>query len=168
MSTSLQATKEKFAYDELVDYYKHVDAPRHPDAIRLLDYWHSCIAEHGDFIVGRDMPARPIANLLRNVVVYEPFPDASDLRVRLAGDGTRRTFQVELKGTLLSEQFSGKDFEHHRAVSFEVIGSKRPMIIESRLRRGNVEELHSEIVLLPVTAQDRKTVLLIVGMFFFG
>jgi hypothetical protein len=168
MSKNLLAVKEKFAYDELVDYYKHVEKPRHTDGRRLLDYWHECIAEHGEFVVGRDMPARPVASILRSIVVYEPFDDESDLRVRLAGDSTRLILRVDLKGTLLSEQFSGKDFEHHRAASFAVLRTKRPMVLESSLRRGNVEELHSEIVLLPATAQDMKSALLIVGMFFFG
>jgi hypothetical protein len=167
MSTSLQAVQEKFAYGELVDYYKPVDEPRHPDAKRLLDYWNARIAAHGDFIIGRDMPARPIASILRSIVVYEPFADESDFRVRLAGDGTRRMLKVDLKGTLLSEQFRGKDFEHHRAASLEVIHSKCAMIIESSLRRGNIEELHSEIVLLPALARDLTSALLIVGMFFF-
>lgn len=165
---SPQATKENFAYDERVDYYEQVDEPRHPDAVRLLHHWHACVAAHGDFLMGRDMPARPIASLLRSIVVYEPFADASDFRVRLAGDSTRRMLKVDLKDTLLSQQFRRKDFEHHRAVSLEVIRSTRPMIMESSVRRGNVEELHSEIVLLPARSRDLKSVLLIVGMFFFG
>ena len=164
---SLHAIKDDFAYNELVDYYKQVDEPRHPDAKRLLDYWNGCIAAKGDFVIGRDIPARPIANLLHSIVVYEPFADASDLCVRLAGDNTRRLFHVDLKGTLLSQQFSGKDFTHHLTASFDVIRTKQPQTIESSLRRGNVEELHSEVLLLPVTAPDRKAVWLIVGMFFF-
>jgi hypothetical protein len=165
---SLQAITEKFAYDELVDYYTQVDQPRHPDAKRLLDYWNACIAANGDFVVGRDIPARPIANLLHSIVVYEPFEDESDLRVRLAGDNTRRVIRADLKGTLLSQQFIGKDFTHHLMASLEVIRTKRPQTIDSSLRRANVEELHSEILLLPATAPDRKVVWLIVGMFFFA
>lgn len=167
MSQGLRSSDETFDYANLVDYYTHVDEPRHPEAICLLHHWQACVAQSGDFLIGRDIPARPIAKLLNSIVVYEPLPGDGDLRVRLAGDNTRRQFQVDLKGTLLSQQFTGKDFIHHLTASLEVIRTKRPIAIDSSLRRGNVEELHSEILLLPATAPDRRSGWLVVGMFFF-
>src|SRR5258706_6428973 len=127
MSQSLGTSEEPFDYANLVGYYTHVDEPRHADAICLLQHWQACVAESGDFLIGRDIPARPIAKLLHSIVVYEPLPGDGDLRVRLAGDNTRRLFHVDLKGTLLSQQFSGKDFTHHLAASFEVIRTKWPI-----------------------------------------
>ena len=168
MSLTLRARTEDFDFEPLVDDYATVREPRHAEARKLLDYWCDRVDNAGDFIVGRDIPARPIASLLRSIVVYEPVWDSMDFRVRLAGDSARRRFQGDIKGTLLSEQFSGRDLEHHLAAAIETIRTKRPMAIESRLKRGTVEELHSEILLLPVTAPDRQSTWLLVGMFFFG
>ena len=168
MSLTLRARAEGFRFEELVDYYATVKEPRHPDAMRMLDYWRDCVDNEGDFIAGRDIPARPIARLLRSIVVYEPVAGGTDFRVRLAGDSARRRFQGDIKGTLLSDQFCGRDLEHHQAAAVETMRTKRPMAIDSRLKRGAVEELHSEILLLPVTAPDRKSTWLLVGMFFFG
>ena len=88
--------------------------------------------------------------------------------MRLAGAMVRHRVQPDLKGSLLSQQFSGEDFKHHLASSLEALRTKLPMILDSSLKRGNVEEIHSEILLMPVTAADLKTPWLIVGMFYFN
>jgi hypothetical protein len=168
MSLTLRARAEAYSFEELVDYYAEVNEPRHADAKKLLDYWRDCVDNKGDFIVGRDIPARPIASLLRSVVVYEPVAGGRDFRVRLAGDTARRRFDGDIKGALLSEQFFGRDLEHHQAASMDTIRTKRPLTIDSRLKRGTVEELHSEVLLLPVTAPDLKSTWLLVGLFFFS
>src|SRR5258708_5481458 len=88
-------------YGDLVDYYRRVDAPRHPEAIRLLAYWRACVAAHGAFVNGRDIPARPIAGLLRSIVINEPLPGKTDMRVRLAGTSVRRRFGGDIRGHML-------------------------------------------------------------------
>ncbi len=154
--------------NELVDHYVRVEAPRHADAVLLLDYWRARMAEHGSFVVGRDIPARPVARILRNVLLFEPLPDNSDLRVRLAGADVRRRFDRELKGHLMSQMFAAADFEVHRKSAFEVITSGLPIVLDTSLKRGNVEELHTEVLLLPVTARDLKSTWLLATLFYFG
>lgn len=168
MPDSLSVKTDDFGFSGLVDRYARVDEPRHRDAQKLLDYWTTCIARSGDFVVGRDIPARPIAALLRNIVVCEPLPDSTDLKVRLAGDMARRRFNGDIKGARLSELFSGQDLKHHLAASFDVIRTRHPITIDSSLKRGDIEEMHFEILVLPVTAPERNATWLLVGMFFFG
>jgi len=168
MSFTLRERTRDFDFEELIDYYATVKEPRHAEAKRLLEYWRDCVDNKGDFIVGRDIPARPIANLLRSIVVYEALPGYRDFRVRLAGDNARRRFKGDIKGALLSDLFTGHDLDHHLGAAIDTIRTLRPMTIDSRLKRGQVEELHSEILLLPVSAPDRQSTWLLVGMFFFS
>jgi hypothetical protein len=154
--------------DELVDHYFRVDAPRHRDAIALLEYWRARMAAGGGFVVGRDIPARPIARLLRNVILWEPLAGNADLRVRLAGADVRRRFDMQLKGSLMSQMFSAEDAAVHLKSGFEVIAGGQPMVLDTSLRRGNVEELHTEVLLLPVTARDLKSAWLLASLFYFG
>ena len=129
MSLTLRARAEGFRFEELVDYYATVKEPRHPDAMRMLDYWRDCVDNKGDFIVGRDIPAPPIARLLRSIVVYEPVAGGTDFACVFRGRARRR-FQGDIKGTLLSDQFCGRDLEHHQAATVETMRTKRPMAID--------------------------------------
>jgi hypothetical protein len=168
MSQTAQFATPGFNYAELIDHYLCVEQPRHAGAKKLLAYWQDCMAKGDGFVVGRDIPARPIAEVLSNIVLYEPLPDGSDLKVRLAGASVRHRVVPDLKGSLLSQQFFGEDFKHHLASSFETIRSGVPTVLDSSLRRGSFEEMHSEVLLLPVTAPDLVSKWLLVGMFYFN
>jgi hypothetical protein len=152
---------------DLLDHYAPVETPRHPDAITLLAYWRGCVDAGDGFLIGRDIPARPIANLLRSLIVNEPLADGSDMMIRLAGAMVRRRFGGDIKGHLMSEIFPPRDFASHRASAFAAIRTGHPIIVDSSLKRGGVEELHTEALLLPVTARDRKSIWLLVGVFYF-
>jgi len=143
-----------------------VAEPVHPGARQLLDYWRERVAD-GGFVVGRDIPARRVVKLLPNVTVYEPLADGSDLRVRLAGGAIRRRFGKEIKGRYMSELFSPEDFKRHHEDSREVLRSGAPAFVDSRLLRENNLEMHLEVVILPVTAPDKISPWLLIGLFYF-
>ena len=155
------------AFDDLVNDYSRVIAPRHPEAIELLDYWRTVVARGNGFLIGRDIPARPIARLLKNVRIDEPLPDGSDIRVRLAGTAIKRRFGTDVHGALLSGLFKPADFRHHLAGELEVVRTGAPLVIDSCLMRGGLVELHTEIVILPILDRDARTPLLVVGFFYF-
>jgi len=152
---------------EMIDEYEHVAQPRHPDGKILLDYWQHCVDQHGDFVVGRDIPSRMIARLLSSVVVSEPVDGGANYRIRLAGTSVRRRFGDEIGGRMLSDMFSPEDFAHHLADTNLVLQTGKPLVVDSRLRRGVVEELHSEVVLLPVKSPDGTQHWSLVGVFYF-
>ncbi|HEY0301534.1 MAG TPA: PAS domain-containing protein [Rhizomicrobium sp.] len=151
----------------LVNDYGRVDAPRHRDAKTFLDYWQSCVDKSGGFVVGRDIPNRAIARLLRSIIVTEPVDGGADFHMRLAGSGVRRRFGDEIRGQMLSDLHSPEDFRQHLASSNEVLATGKPLIVDSRLKRGAIEELHAEVVLLPVKSPDGKHDWVLVGMFYF-
>jgi hypothetical protein len=141
--------------------------PRHPEALQLLAYWQDVMARGEGFVIGRDIPVRRLAPLLQNILIDEPLADGSDMRVRLAGTAVRRRFGAEVHGTLLSNLFPPADFRHHLAAGLEALRSGQPIVIDSSLKRGTREELHAEIVLLPILDRDGKAPLLLVGLFYF-
>jgi hypothetical protein len=151
----------------LRDDFVQVAEPSHPDARMLLEYWRERM-ETGSFVMGRDVPARPIAKLLRNLAIYEPLSDGTDMRTRLAGDGVRRRFDADIKGRCLSELFPPKDFVQHRDRAYGVLRTGTPAIVESRMIRETVLELHLEIVLLPIMAPDLLSRWLLAGLFYFN
>ncbi len=104
----------------------------------MLEYWRGCVG-NGGFLVGRDIPARPIAGLLGNIMLTDMMPDTNDMTVRLAGAGIRPRFGGEIKGRKLSEIFPPSDFAHHMAASTEIIRDGEPFIIDSRIMRMGTE-----------------------------
>jgi hypothetical protein len=154
------------ADDDLVEHFVREEAPRHADAIVLLEYWRACMA-NGGFVVGRDIPARKIARILRSIILWEPLADGSDLCVRLAGADVRRRFDFDLKGRTMSTLFSRADFQIHLTSVHEVIVSGLPIVLDTALRRGAVEELRTEVLILPVTASDMRSTWLLAGLFYF-
>ena len=152
---------------DLVEYYHRMDAPRHPGGVKLLQYWRGIVAERGDFVINRDAPARAIADLLANIVVAEPVSGGGDMKIRLAGANVRRRDGGDLKDHLLSELFSRSDFELHRSNAREILRHGQPVTLDASLRRGPVEELHSEVIALPVKSPDKSKTWLLVGVFYF-
>lgn len=152
---------------EPVDTYSRVPGARHPDAARLVAYWRDVIQRDGVFVIGRHVPARAIAALLQNIVINEPSPDGTDMRIRLAGNFARRRFGGDISGAHLSDLFAPGDFCHHLEASFEAVATGGPVVFDSCLKRGHVVELHSEVVLLPIADRDGISPLVLVGMFSF-
>jgi hypothetical protein len=149
----------------LRDDFRLVTEARHRRARRLIEVWRSFGGV--SLTIGRDLPSRPFAALLENLAVYEPIPGGGDMRVRLAGSATRRRFSGDITGKYMSELFPPEDFAAHLLGAKRSMQTGEPVIIDSRLMDGAVEHLHTEIVILPVTAPDRKGTWKLVGLFFF-
>ena len=151
---------------ELHDEFKVIAAPNHPKAQKLYAFWQEH-AERG-IVIGRDVPSRPIADILKYIAVYEPVNDAADLRVRLAGTSMRRRFGDDITGKLLSELFPPEDFRAHIEDARLSLVEGKPTIVDSRLGSGAVEQMHLEGVILPVLAPDQVTKWVLVGVFYFS
>ena len=150
--------------EDLRETFTPLPAPRHPDAQKLKTFWEARPAD--GIVVGRDVPSRAISHLLSHVVVWEPFENGSDMRVRLAGAALARRFPDNLKGRTMSELFPN-DFRSHLSESDQVFEKGTPLFLESRVSCGKIEVLHLEIALLPVRSPDGKRPWLLTGVFFF-
>jgi hypothetical protein len=147
------------------DEFAAVAEPRHPGAKKLLAYWQNRPAD--GLVMGRDFPARAVADLLSHVIVWEPVEHGTDFRVRLAGAAICHRFERDIKGALFSELFPADAFRHHLAETLELMESDQAKVVDSRLFDGPVERLHQEIVILPVVAPNRTDKWIVVGLFYF-
>ncbi len=151
---------------DIRDHYRTLEAPTHPKARRLMEFWQAN-ATNG-IVIGRDVPSRAISELLSSIAIFEPVDGGSDYRARLAGESVRRRFSRDITGKLLSELFPAEDFHDHLNANNAHVLSGTPQIIDSRLTNGAVEQMHLEVVILPVLAPDRASKWLLVGLFYFS
>jgi hypothetical protein len=154
-----------YATTDIRDYHSVVDAPRHPDAQKLLAFWQARPAD--GIVMGRDIPSREIARLLSYIIITEPTEDRTDMRVRLAGASLLKRFGRDIKDLMFSELFSPEDFRDHLEKGLTAIETDQAVILDSRLVAGTVEKLHLEAVLLPIVASDRRKKLVLAGIFYF-
>lgn len=160
--------------DQIADYasadvharYGAVEQAEHADAQKLMAFWQARPSD--GIVMGRDVPSRAIAGLLKNIAILEPTADRTDMHIRLAGASLLKRWGGDVKGRMLSQLFSPGEFRDHLAVNLAVIDGNRPAIVDSRLTAGPVDTMHMEVVLLPVVSPDHKSRWVLSGLFYFG
>lgn len=151
---------------DLDEVRKELSEPTQFGAKLLLEHWKAKQAEDG-FVVGRDVPSRALSCVLRNLALFEPVDDMSDFRVRLAGTAFMRRFGRDITGLKFSEIYTPGTFASRRAGMRDVIGDRKPCVIDAKLTRGTRTFLHFEAVRLPVWAPDREAAWVLDGLFCF-
>jgi hypothetical protein len=140
--------------------------PTHYDARHLFDHWMKR-TEEGGFVVGKDVPSRTLAPLLRSLVLYEPVDDGADFKARLAGSALMRRFGQDISGKRLSQLFDQSAFECQRADMLQIIRTGLPCVLEGKVRAEGHPGLHFEILALPVLAPDLETVWVLSSLFYY-
>jgi hypothetical protein len=143
--------------------HTRLSEPRHFGARLTLEAWRTQRLADG-FVVGRDVPSRALAPVLRNLIVYEP--QGRDFRARLAGSALIRRFGCDITGLKLSELFDSEAFEHHRAMMAEVLATDSPRALDVQLKSRGRTQLHFEVLNLPVLAADREIGWVLTGLFY--
>lgn len=139
-------------------------APQHPGAIQLVEFWHER-EKAGGIVVGRDIPSRPIAGILRHLTIYEPLAGYGDFRVRHAGTAYIEHYGYDVTGKLMSELFDVESFSHNRAKAEQVIRSETPEILDANLRQFGISRRHYEVVQLPIWGAGMQSRWLLCGIF---
>jgi hypothetical protein len=145
---------------------RRIPEPIHYGARLLFDTWRRRRAKDG-FVVHRDVPSRPLATILRNLVIYEPLSGARDFRTRLAGSALIRRFDCDITGLKLSELFDGADFESRRDALAAIVDAGTPDIMDVKLVARGETQLHFEVLGLPVESPDRSSVWVMGGLFYY-
>lgn len=136
--------------------YKPITELTHPVAGKVLAFWRERPAD--GIVIGRDVPSRAIASLLSRIIVHEPIDDGRDLKVRVAGGGIVRRFGIDITGKTMSELFPTPDFKDRLESVLKAIREGTPQYADCVLCAGNVEMLHTELVILPVYAPNHVDV----------
>jgi hypothetical protein len=142
-----------------------IPAPTHYGACLLLDQWHAKELR-GGFVVGRDVPSRELAGILRNIALYEPVDDGADFRVRLAGTAFMRRFGRDITGLTLSKIYDRCNVEERRAALLGIIRSKKPILLDVKVMRDRRTLMRFEGLGLRVLSPDRKEAWVMGGLFY--
>ena len=142
-----------------------ISRPTQYGACLLLDHWRSRDAR-GGFVVGRDVPSRELAPVLRNLVLYEPIEEGKDFRVRLAGTAFLRRFGRDITGLKLSDVYESGHFDTEHANLAEVIRTRKPYIVDAKVKREDRIYMRFEILRLRVLSPDRKDPWVMGGLFY--
>jgi hypothetical protein len=153
------------ATTDLEEIRTRIDAPTQYGAQILVDHWRACVAG-GGFVVGRDVPSRPLASVLRSLALYEPVEGMADFRVRLAGTAFMRRFGRDVTGLKLSEIYGPPSLAIQRSNLAQVIASSEPFIWDVTVARDDRPFLRYEAVRLPVLSPDRKERWVMGGLFY--
>jgi hypothetical protein len=144
--------------------YRKVDKLLHPDAAIALRFWRGRPAD--GLRIGRDVPSRAIARLLSRIGICEPA--GGDFRFHLAGSTIGQYYGREVGGALLSELYcDGVECTARRETLTGVIASGEPAMVNQVRRIGEVEVMHLEALVLPVTAADGIGRWVMLFAFFF-
>jgi len=151
---------------DLSETATQIPEPVHFGARLLFEHWRE-LQGSGGFVVGRDVPARQLGGILRNLAIFEPLEDCSDFRVRLAGTAFLRRFGRDITGLKLSEIVQAACFERHRANMAEIVRSGAALAYDVKLRRGKRTVLHAEALRLLVQSADRTRTWVLSGLFYY-
>ncbi len=151
---------------ELRELRTPIETPTQHGSRLLLDHWQSRRADPG-FVVGRDVPSRALAGVLRNLALYEPVADMQDFRLRLAGTAFTRRFGRDVTGLKLSEIYDERSFASHRSGLANVVQSNVHELADVKLERGDRTFLRFEALRLPVLSPDRKDIWVMGAVFYF-
>jgi hypothetical protein len=143
-----------------------IPAPTQYGACLLLDNWRDRM-KRGGFVVGRDVPSRELACVLRNLALYEPIEEGRDFRVRLAGTAFMRRFGRDITGLKLSEIYDPAKLESQRGILNTVIKTNAPHVVDVKVTRDKRIYLRFETLRLAVLSPDRKAVWVMAGLFCF-
>lgn len=148
---------------DVEEVHQEIPEPAQFGARLLLDHWNG----NADGItVGRDLPSRKLACVLRNVALLEPRDGMADFHIRLAGTAFMRRFGRDVSGLKLSEVYDREHFEAHRARYARVIASRRPHVADVELRRNRRTFSRVESVCLPIWPPHRQESWILKGLFY--
>ncbi len=133
--------------------YRTVSELKHPLSDMVLSFW-AKRPEDG-ILLGRDIPSRPTARFLSRIIVHQPVENGADLKVRVAGDGIRHRFGMNITGMTMSAMFPTPDFAARRESVMKAIRDDKPQFADCLLAVGELEMLHTELVILPVVTANR-------------
>lgn len=146
--------------------YTRIAQPNHPNSIHLFEFWQDC-EKGGGLVMGRDLPSRPVAAILRNLIVYEPILDGADFRIRHAGTSYASHYGYDVTGKLMSDLFDQETFRFNLSKAKEIIDSGKPEMFDANLSQFGIPRRHYEVVLLPIWGPGKASRWMLCGIFDF-
>jgi hypothetical protein len=139
--------------------------PSHEGVKEIVAYWNTC-RQAGEFVMGRDVPARPIARLTKHLVVLEPIDAGADFLYRLVGSILNDRIGRDITGMLVTDVYAEVAAKSYMAALNRTIANDAPVFLESRAR-GLLDDLRrAEAVALPMKSPDGRAVWVLNCVFY--
>ncbi|MDA8093274.1 MAG: PAS domain-containing protein [Betaproteobacteria bacterium] len=148
-------------------YYQIRVEPAHPDAAAFLVTWREHTHSR-DVVIGKDIPSRPFARFLGNLMIAETIDDDTDCRIRLAGSSLRQRYKREVSGRRLSELFSPPIAADNLARLRKVRETGGAFIHAAAVMPDVAPPLYYEVLLLRALAPNETAMWNIIGIFTFA
>ena len=145
-------------------YHQVRAAPSHPKAVAFLDTWRAHARER-DLVVGKDLPSRPFARFLDNLMIAEPIENGADFRIRLAGSSLRKRYRREVSGERFSTLFSPLVAEENIARLHKVQRTGIPSVLLAAVITDDAPPVRYEVIMLRALAPDETTMWNVIGIF---
>jgi hypothetical protein len=157
---------EPITGQSVVVTFSEREGPSHEGVKELVAYWTKC-REKGDFVMGRDVPARAIARLTKHLVVLEPVNDGRDFRLRLVGSVMNERIGRDVSGMLLTEVYAESTVRSFTPTLHKTLETNAPVFHEMRAQ-GVFEKIrHADAVALPMKAPDGAAIWVLTGVFYW-
>jgi hypothetical protein len=136
--------------------------PVHSGARLTFENWREK-HDAGGFVVGRDLPSRALASMLRNLAIYEPVD--GDFRVRVAGTGLVRRYGCDVTGLMLSQIYDPRGLQRQHDAMMKAKNGAAAFSDVKLMRAGKIE-LQYETLQLPVLSPDLSQSWVLGGFFY--
>ena len=141
-----------------------MEAPTHERAKELFAYWSECVRA-GDFVMGRDVPARAITRLTKHLNVMEPVGD--DFRFRLVGSELNHRIGHDITGMLVSEVYPEVVVKGFLASLHKVVETGVPVFQAVRVTGHLGDVRRPEVVMVPMKSPDRTQTWILHCVFYW-
>jgi hypothetical protein len=142
-----------------------MDAPTHERAKEFFAYWNDCVSK-GDFVMGRDVPARAITRLTKNLNVLEPLDAGEDFRFRLVGSELNHRIGRDITGMRVSEVYPELVVKGFLA-SLKKVAAGTPVFQNVRVVGLLGEVRRPEVVMVPMKSPDLTATWILHGVFYW-
>ncbi|HEY5339234.1 MAG TPA: PAS domain-containing protein [Rhizomicrobium sp.] len=106
---------------------------------------------------GRDIPARAIAKLLSNILIYEPIANWEDARIRYAGFSLAKLFGGDITGLPYSKIMADDRGGTLKRLFFEarsIVADNLCLTWDHKALSDGVTIAHQELVTFPISSPD--------------
>ncbi|HKP22963.1 MAG TPA: PAS domain-containing protein [Dongiaceae bacterium] len=136
--------------------------PRHPDLLRLLDYWHGKRGARA-FPRRADVDPVDLGFMLARIALTEVHDDPRRYRLRLVGSWWAQLSGAELTGTWLDE-WPKANLGKLTIDTYEAVIATRTPLCAQRDAWVDEKKLSYEILLLPLSEDDQRISMILTGI----
>jgi hypothetical protein len=147
---------------DMNDAGRNKHEPRHPDLLRLMDYWRGKRGAR-NFPQRADIDAIDLGFMLARIALTEVHEDPRRYRLRVVGSWWAQLSGVELTGTWIDD-WPKANLRKLTVDTYEAVIASRAPLCARRDAWVDEKRLSYEILLLPLSEDDARISMIVTGI----